>query len=396
MKWLVILLLIGCETQEMSEVFLGQDWLDITIDMGFDVTSATCTIQYEKPDGTSGEYSGTVQNTTEIFYAFTDGDIDKVGMWKFQGKAVAPDSRKSFSGIYTINFTKPISIVLPVIILSGQSNADGRAENQRAINVGYATEADRTPSNVWTFIKTATPASSNDDGTWELLDVSARDSGGNNIHISHQHLYGEEIHGLEFPLSRKLPAIFRAAGYYGEFLIIKMARGGTQIDPDPSIIDWHPTSLEIYQELTRYYDQGIAHAVADWPHREIKVIANIWWQGESDVSVGERDRYKQNLSQLISAFRAHDCLLKDLPWIDIRLYNSPGEGETTVNTAKDELAAADPNMYQVDAAIGTRKQDLTVPEQQGVTGYLDDLHHSYISMELIADEIATIIQNDLL
>jgi hypothetical protein len=165
MKWLVVLLLIGCETQEMSEVFLGQDWLDITIDMGFDVTSATCTIQYVKPDGTTGEYSGTAQNTSEIFYAFTDGDIDKVGMWKFQGKAVAPDSRKSFSGIYTINFTKPISIVLPVIILTGQSNADGRAENQRAINAGYATEADRTPSNVWTFIKTATPASSNAAGS---------------------------------------------------------------------------------------------------------------------------------------------------------------------------------------------------------------------------------------
>jgi len=43
---------------------------------------------YEKPDGTEGEFVGTIDDTTKIKYDVSSvNDLDVEGDWKFQAKA---------------------------------------------------------------------------------------------------------------------------------------------------------------------------------------------------------------------------------------------------------------------------------------------------------------------
>jgi hypothetical protein len=69
-------------------VFVNQGYLNITLDTGIDITSATATlILYKKPDGITGYFEADVVDTTKLFYEFKNEDLDLKGMWKFQAFA---------------------------------------------------------------------------------------------------------------------------------------------------------------------------------------------------------------------------------------------------------------------------------------------------------------------
>ena len=69
----------------MAEVFKYQGFLDIILDTEMDLTTGTDPkIKYRKPDGTNGEWSGTVVETTKIKKTLANADIDQNGKWSFQ------------------------------------------------------------------------------------------------------------------------------------------------------------------------------------------------------------------------------------------------------------------------------------------------------------------------
>lgn len=74
----------------------GQSLLTIELDTGYDISSATSAkILYQKPDGTTGEFVGSVSDTTKISYSVADGDLDQSGTWIMQAY-VEISSRKGY------------------------------------------------------------------------------------------------------------------------------------------------------------------------------------------------------------------------------------------------------------------------------------------------------------
>jgi hypothetical protein len=72
----------------MAYTFKGQTLLQIQLDTGLDLSTATeLKILYKKPDGTVGEWVG-VDSSTNIVYDFEDGDIDLEGTWRLQSYAL--------------------------------------------------------------------------------------------------------------------------------------------------------------------------------------------------------------------------------------------------------------------------------------------------------------------
>lgn len=57
----------------------------ISLDTGIDISNGTFPeIHYEKPDGTTGEWSAVIEEDTKVRYQTTGDDIDQTGIWRFQ------------------------------------------------------------------------------------------------------------------------------------------------------------------------------------------------------------------------------------------------------------------------------------------------------------------------
>jgi hypothetical protein len=51
-------------------------------------TQTSLALYYQKPSGTKGVFTGTINGTTDVQYTTTDaGDLDESGQWTFQGYA---------------------------------------------------------------------------------------------------------------------------------------------------------------------------------------------------------------------------------------------------------------------------------------------------------------------
>lgn len=70
----------------------------ITNNLQTDLTGYTSlTYQYKKPDGTTGEFTLTVENLTcgVVYYITQSGDLDQVGDWLFQTEIAHPTTEFS-------------------------------------------------------------------------------------------------------------------------------------------------------------------------------------------------------------------------------------------------------------------------------------------------------------
>ena len=73
-------------------LYKGQT-ITIALDTDSDLSGYTGYILYEKPNGTSGTWTGSVTGDT-ITYDIGSDDIDVAGVWKVQAKAVNGDDVK--------------------------------------------------------------------------------------------------------------------------------------------------------------------------------------------------------------------------------------------------------------------------------------------------------------
>ena len=71
----------------MGKIYKGQGYLDIRLYTGIDISSGTSPqVIYEKPDGTTGYWSGTITDTYYVTTTLTDSSLDQAGNWKLQAK----------------------------------------------------------------------------------------------------------------------------------------------------------------------------------------------------------------------------------------------------------------------------------------------------------------------
>jgi hypothetical protein len=89
--------------------FRNQGLIEIILDVGIDITGATCYILFERPDGSHGSLEAEVYQTTKVRYVASDNtQFNQVGNWKFQAKITA-NSKDGYGEIVTHNFKKPLN-----------------------------------------------------------------------------------------------------------------------------------------------------------------------------------------------------------------------------------------------------------------------------------------------
>lgn len=75
----------------MGKVYKNQSFLNLTLNLGVDLTGAQVTqIKYQKPSGSTGSYNAEVTDETagKIKYKFLSGDLNESGQWAFWGYIV--------------------------------------------------------------------------------------------------------------------------------------------------------------------------------------------------------------------------------------------------------------------------------------------------------------------
>jgi hypothetical protein len=85
-----------------NKVYIGDIGTVILLDTAATLTGGTVTIKYEKPDGSTGSWNGTIATSASgankgISYTTTSGDLNQPGLWKLQAYAVL--SGGTWSGV---------------------------------------------------------------------------------------------------------------------------------------------------------------------------------------------------------------------------------------------------------------------------------------------------------
>lgn len=84
----------------MANVFVGEVGKRIRVSMGIPLSDpGQARIRWEKPDGASGIWDATIENSSMgvVYYDLLVGDIDMAGIWKFNG-IWDPDGDNYFIG----------------------------------------------------------------------------------------------------------------------------------------------------------------------------------------------------------------------------------------------------------------------------------------------------------
>lgn len=107
--------------------YIGEVGTDIILETGKALAGATLlNIKYQKPDGTTGSWTGTIDTATKVKYTLSSGDIDQAGVWTFQayvevagGKWYGQTARLTFSALFDESAFTDLTIVKGMI---GQSS----------------------------------------------------------------------------------------------------------------------------------------------------------------------------------------------------------------------------------------------------------------------------------
>jgi len=79
----------------MADYFNGQTNLKIELETNVDLTSATLLIKYEKPNGATGSFAGTIDgsdNSIMYYNIASAANLDISGDWKFWAHVTFADS----------------------------------------------------------------------------------------------------------------------------------------------------------------------------------------------------------------------------------------------------------------------------------------------------------------
>lgn len=158
--------------------------------------------------------------------------------------------------------------------------------------------------------------------------------------------------------------------------IIKFASGGTSFAGSPS---WKSpssgTNGELYTKLTKYVNNGLEHLVEKG--LSPKVRAFVWMQGESDGgSAANASAYQNNMKNMVKDFRnqyssyAENNDGNNIGIVDGYIADSGAWPQYyTINKAKENLAKSMPNYYIVDTTRNGLALKLNSAEHGGGDAY---------------------------
>jgi lysophospholipase L1-like esterase len=234
-----------------------------------------------------------------------------------------------------------------VVLISGQSNADGRAAGSDlpTTPVNYQAAQDNVPLYSYIF-----GAAANGDGTLGSLTTvrpgkTQFPAGG----------FGPEV-GMAYSLAQTIEQQPGTA-----LAIIKYAKGGSSL-----VVDWKAGGNATttgdgahYVTFQQVVTAGLAKLRAAYPDATVKLAAMIWVQGESDIDAGAATSaaYGANLTTFISDVRA--TFDPALPFFLSRIsssqtvYSAPADADyanyLTLRTQQEQVAANVPGAYLVSA-----------------------------------------------
>jgi hypothetical protein len=89
-------------------IFVNQGYYLLTLETGIDISAAsTKQIKYKKPDGTTGNWTATLQGTTQLKYQMDNDDLNIAGMWTFQAYVVI-GGLDAYGGLLSIEVKQTI------------------------------------------------------------------------------------------------------------------------------------------------------------------------------------------------------------------------------------------------------------------------------------------------
>ena len=265
---------------------------------------------------------------------------------------VAWNSREAASGQPQLTLSsEPVPVaatpkLIRVVLVGGQSNADGRAASSGLPTTPIDYQA--VQANVPFYFYTNGAAANADStlGTLTTLRTGATQmpAGG----------FGPEI-GLGYDLSRVLESSPGTA-----LAIIKYAKGGSSLHTDWKAGGGASMTGDgvHYQTFQKVVAAGLAKLRAAYPDATVKLAAMIWVQGETDIDGGAATvaAYGGNLTAFIADVRA--TLSPSLPFMFSRIsanqtvYSAPTDPQyndyLAMRVQQGQVAANVPAAYMID------------------------------------------------
>ena len=219
------------------------------------------------------------------------------------------DKPQLFSGDYADISNKPINLVtndqiqvsyagnvVPVVLIFGQSNADGRGNT--ADMPGLDVNFPNAEVRIWNKAITRNPSSTSvnrvDNGQWKdyaLGDMVVSPKGS-----------AATAFGPELPIALRWRD--ELYGQVGKQLhIIKLAVGSTSLGANSSIDNNWSNKQDSLRQLAREYMVMPAIRQLQFEGKAPVCIGMIWCQGESDANSSQAPYYLKNLRKFIPSFR---------------------------------------------------------------------------------------------
>ena len=236
-----------------------------------------------------------------------------------------------------------------VVLLGGQSNADGRAD--------VGTESSHPDIDFYynTYDRALEP-----DVTVEELTTLFPGA--------------SRWHGLgpETSFGRRLADILGCDGVNTRLAIIKHAEGGTSLyshwkaGGDASTTG-DGEQYVIFQDTVA---NGLAALANKYPNAQIDIEGMIWMQGETDADIGKGVEYESNLNTFIADVRS--TILPDLPFVIGRLSNNQSNWFIRVDGSAVQLGYVQASQDAV--AAGDPRVGIFNTDDLGVNAANDDIH----------------------
>jgi hypothetical protein len=236
--------------------------------------------------------------------------------------------------------------LIRVILVGGQSNADGRADGNKLPTspINYQAIQKNVPFFYYIY-----GSATNADGTLGTLTTlrpgatQFPDAG-----------FGPEI-GLGYDLSRMLESTPNT-----RLAIIKYAKGGSSLHTDwKAGGDATPAGDgPHYQTFQQVVTKGLAQLRTTYPNATVQLSGMIWVQGETDIDGGEKQvaGYEKNLTDFIDDLRA--TFSPSLPFVFSRIsdnqtvYSDPSASHysdyLTLRAAQESVANTLPAVEMID------------------------------------------------